>query len=127
MPIVSQTSRLYYEFSINNYDDENCSSFNNSIIEKDYCNKYIYKTINECCNYIANQKNVILNFCNNSVQYLCNDRKEEICAPINDIYIGFFIFGIIIFIIILIIFCAKYSYYLHRKSSYKNTYTPINK
>jgi hypothetical protein len=126
MHSIPQSLRIYYEFVINYYEDEQCSSFNNSNTEKDYCNKNEHDTINECCKYIASQKNVILNFCNNSVLYTCGYNKEAGTQAINDIYAGLVILGIIIMFILFIVFCANCSYHINKKNSNKIHYTSLN-
>jgi hypothetical protein len=125
MAFIPPSTRIYYEFAINYYDNEQCSIFNNSTSEKDYCNKHDYRTINECCNYIASQKNVILNVCNDSIKYTCGYDEEVRTQARNDLYNGFGIFGIGVLVILFILFCANCNYQINKKYS-KNEYIPLN-
>ena len=111
---TNQSSRIYYQFSSQYYEDLNCSIFNNSINENNYCDKNNFNSIEECCNFIAEFKNITLNDCDNSIKYTCDiinninkiEKQTDLCFEI-------IILISILFLIFMIISCSK----IHRKIS----------
>jgi hypothetical protein len=119
-------TRIYYEFATNYYEDEQCSIFNNSTSEKNYCNIYVYPTINECCDYIADIKNVILNICNDSIKYTCGYDEGVIIYPQEDFYTCLFFFCSITLIIFSIIFCMYSVSYKKKNFLNRSKYRTLN-
>ena len=97
MPSFPHPSIIYYKFTQTFYSDEQCSIFNHSDTETNFCNNYEYNNIDECCNHIANINNITIDLCSNFIQYTCDyDSNIE-----TKYVLGFFAaFGIICIVLI---------------------------
>lgn len=120
------SSLLFYSFTTSFYNDEECSKFNNSLTENSSCNKYIYNTIEKCCNYIADLKNVSLNQCNDSIIYTCSYDEVEKMQENNDFYIVFAIIGILCLSILAFYSLIQVFYSINKRNSINNSYISID-
>ena len=117
MAVVPRIPRVFYEFTTSYYNDTKCQIFDNSTTEKDSCDS---NSITYCCNYIAEQKNVILNVCNDYIQYTCIEDEEVRKKITHDFIHGMGIFGILcLAVILLLILCVFCEYMIAKCCSKK--------
>ena len=113
---------IYYKFTQSVYNDNQCSIFNHSDTETNYCLNYKYMDIDKCCNHIAKTNNVTLDLCSNFIQYTCDYDSETETRNI----LGFFAaFGILCIVVICIYFWIYLYIYCCDKRCGRHTYESI--